>query len=142
MLANHFLAMHCAKFGLGRRRFTEDATRALQECEWRGNVRELSHLIESCVLQADSEAIDRAQLPLLSDMRTPDVSLGLPHGRTITMDFEKGRPTLDEVEHAILVTAFEYTGQNLSRAARLLGITREALRYRLNKSMEAARESV
>ncbi len=142
LLANHFLAMHCSKFGLGRRRFTDDASRALQECDWRGNVRELSHLIESCVLQADSETIDRAQLPLLSDMRTPDVSLGLPHGRVINMDFEKGRPTLDEVEHAILVAAFEYTGQNLSRAARLLGITREALRYRLNKSMEAARESV
>lgn len=142
LLANHFLAMHSAKFGLGRRRFTDDACRALQECDWRGNVRELSHLIESCVLQADSESIDRAQLPLLSDMRTPDVSLGLPHGRVINMDFEKGRPTLDEVEHAILVAAFEYTGQNLSRAARLLGITREALRYRLNKSMEAARESV
>ena len=140
ILADHFLNVHCARFGLEARQFSDEAHTALSQCEWRGNVRELSHLIESCVLQADSKVIDRRHLPMASDMRTPDVSLELPHGRVINMDFEKGRPTLDEVEHAILVAAFEYTGQNLSRAARLLGITREALRYRLNKFLEGARQ--
>lgn len=141
ILASHFLAMHAARFGSEAREFSDEAIDALSQCEWRGNVRELSHLIESCVLQADARVIDREHLPLASDMRTPDVSLGLPHGRVINMDFDKGQPTLDEVEHAILVAAFEYTGQNLSRAARLLGITREAMRYRLNKFLEDARET-
>lgn len=139
LLAGHFLAMHCRRFGMRPRQFSPEAIKSLSRYEWRGNVRELSHTIESCVLQADADLIEPGHLTLPGEGKTSDVRIELPHGRVIQMDFEKEQPTLDEVEHTILVAAYEHTGQNLSRAARILGITREALRYRLNKSLETAR---
>lgn len=139
LLAMHFLNVHCRRFGLGTKHFSEESLLALRRFDWRGNVRELSHMIESCVLQADSNVVEPGHLPMPGEGKAADMTIELPHSRVIQLDFERERPTLDEVEHAILVAAFEYTGQNLSRAARILGITREALRYRLNKSMETSR---
>ena len=64
------------------------------------------------------------------------------NGGSIALDFNNGGPTLDEVEQTILQAAYDHWDHNLSRAARCLGITREALRYRLNKSTNgAAREN-
>lgn len=68
-----------------------------------------------------------------------DVQIEMTGGRTIALDFAKGEPKLEEIEQAILTAAFEYTGRNLSRAARILGITREALRYRLNRFAETGK---
>lgn len=141
LLANHFLKMHCRRFGLSPKHFSHDALRMLGRSDWRGNIRELSHTLESCVLQADSDIIEPGHLPMPGEGKSADMTIELPHGRVIQMDFEKEQPTLDEVEHTILVAAYEFTGQNLSRAARILGITREALRYRLNKSLESVRNA-
>lgn len=140
LLAQHFLDTHVRRFGLSPRRFNDEAIQLLRRHPWRGNVRELNHLIESAVLQADDEVIDPSALSAVGLERSADVTIKLPQGQCIEMDFEGPHPTLEEVEHSILLAAYEYTGQNLSRAARLLGITREALRYRLNKNVETARE--
>lgn len=135
-LTSHFLSLHCRKFGMKPKRFSDVAMKAICEQSWRGNIRELSHFVESSILQSDSDILDFGKSLLLDDDPRGDLSIQTTNGRTIHMDFENGRPTLDEVEHSILIAAFEYTGQNLSRAARILGITREALRYRLNKCEE------
>ncbi len=139
LLAAHFVETHCKRFGLPIKRISDGALSAMQRHGWRGNVRELSHLIESTILRVDRNVIDISDLPMLDEMPTGDVRVALPGGRVIQLDFNNGSPTLDEVEHTILSAAFEYTGHNLSRAARILGITREALRYRLNKSLVRAR---
>ncbi len=143
LLADYFVSAHCQRFGLSPKRFSDGALAAMKRHPWRGNVRELSHLIESCILQIDGNLIEAADLPLPRDTQPATavdghVQIELAGGRHITMDFENGTPTLDEVEQTILLAAFEFTNQNLSRAARILGITREALRYRLNKSLEKA----
>ncbi len=139
-LANHFLGIHCRRFGLAEMRFSDAAMALMRQQPWRGNIRELSHTIESVILRVQGNVIEPEDLP----MRRAEPSLGngsslrveTNNGRVIFMDFESGVPTLDEVEHSILTAAFDYTDQNLSRAARILGITREALRYRLNKNAE------
>jgi DNA-binding NtrC family response regulator len=140
MLANHFLHVHCTRFGLPALCFSSDAMVQLKRQPWRGNIRELSHTIESVILRVQGNVIEVEDLAL---RRVESQAVGgagmrveTGNGRVIYMDFETGTPTLDEVEHAILTAAFDYTDQNLSRAARILGITREALRYRLNKSSE------
>ncbi|MFQ5411242.1 MAG: sigma-54-dependent transcriptional regulator [Phycisphaerae bacterium] len=136
VLALHFLAQHCRRFGMATKRFSDDALYVLRNHSWRGNIRELSHLLESSILQVDGDVIEAHDLPLISDAVGGDIRIETSSGRTIQIDFEKGEPKLDEIEQSILLAAFEYTGQNLSRAARILGITREALRYRLTKSAE------
>lgn len=136
LLAAHFLASHCRRFCMKPKQFSDAAIRVLCKRSWRGNIRELSHTIESCLLQVDGQVIEEQDLPPTNEKNESNIGIEMTGGRAIYIDFEKGRPTLEEVEHSILLAAFDYTGQNLSRAARILGVTREALRYRLNKNAE------
>ena len=138
-LAAHFLTVHCRRFGLRNKSLSTDAAHLMRRYQWPGNVRELSHLIESTVLQVDSPMIEAEDLKLSGSAITADFQLEMPGGKCIRVDFEKGEPKLEEIEQALLNAAFDYTGKNLSRAARILGITREALRYRLNRVSETAR---
>lgn len=137
-LAESFLQSHCRRFGLALKSFGDDAKVAMQRHPWRGNVRELQHVIESAVLQVEDQTIRAADLRLdiASTRGAADIQIDLPDGRTIQIDFDRGEPKLDEIELTILQAAFEHTGRNLSQAARALGITREALRYRLNKASD------
>jgi len=137
-LVAFFLAAHCRRFGLSAKTLSSESMNLLTRYQWPGNVRELSHLIESTVLQVDGDVIESGDLRLTGPTTGSDIQIELPGGRTVRIDFEKGEPKLDEIEQLLLTSAFEYTGHNLSRAARILGITREALRYRLHKHSEAA----
>lgn len=139
LLASHFLAIHCNRFGMRHRRLSSDAVTALEHYEWRGNVRELSHTLESALLQADCEVLERTHLPLSGNEKSSSGKLDeIPNGLLLRLEFDNECPTLEEIEHRILVATFEHTGQNLSRTARILGITREAVRYRLNKLAETS----
>lgn len=139
-LANHFLRTHCERFGFPVKELAPQTERVLRQRPWRGNVRELSHIMERCVLQLDKTVIDPCDVESEGEgVGVSDESalrVAMPD-REIIVDFANGCPPLDEIEHTILSAAFEYTNGNLSRAARILGITREALRYRLNKNAEA-----
>src|SRR5262249_1615171 len=136
-LVAFFLAAHCRRFGLSAKTLSSEAMNLLTRYQWPGNVRELSHLIESTVLQVDGDVIEPGDLRRTGPATGGDIRIDLPGGRTLRIDFEKGEPKLDEIEQTLLSAAFEYTGHNLSRAARILGITREALRYRLHKHADA-----
>lgn len=142
-LLEHFLATSCRRFGTPTKQLSDEAMTAIRSHAWPGNVRELQHLLESAVLQTTEETIR------VSDLRMDDsgphdgrYAVKFTNGRSIVLDFNNGGPTLDEVEQTILQAAYDHWDHNLSRAARCLGITREALRYRLNKSTsEATKEA-
>lgn len=146
ILARHFLARHCERFGMPLKRFSDEAVNRVRSHSWRGNIRELSHVIESGILHSDGDEISASQIPVTGDalsgdrseMEAGDLTLGIGDGQFVRLDFDGACPTLDEIEHIILSAAYEHTGGNLSRAARILGITREALRYRLNRAAEKA----
>lgn len=142
-LAEHFLARHSDRFGMRGKRFGDETIERLRTHAWRGNIRELSHVIESAILHADGDVIGPAHIPLSADPESEasifdayDMVLGIGDHRYVRLDFDGQCPSLDEIEHTILSAAYEHTGGNLSRAARILGITREALRYRLNRAAE------
>jgi len=145
LLAEFFLKKHCARFKMPQKRFSDGARARMDDCAWHGNVRELSHVLESAILQTD-DVIDVQHMMLgdspstTSGDSTGDGNLNLAIGtdRVISLDFDNSCPPLEEIELMILTAAYEHTGGNLSRAARILGITREALRYRLNKAAENA----
>ncbi len=144
-LADYFLQKHCDRFKTPLKKLSAAARTRMERYSWYGNVRELSHVLESAILQTD-DLIDVNHM-MLGDRQSGDISeshmdgdvnLTFGDGRQIVLDFEQGCPPLDEIEAMILSAAYEHTGGNLSRAARILGITREALRYRLNKAAENA----
>jgi DNA-binding NtrC family response regulator len=61
-------------------------------------------------------------------------------GKGVIVDFSSGAIVLDEVERQLIVEALEAAGWNRTRAASLLGITKETLRYRMEKFRLSAPE--
>lgn len=117
-----FLAQHFAeKFGGA---VSEDAIARLREYHWPGNVRELENVLERSILLAPSPRLGAPDVRIEAT-RTPRAVDGthfLPEGMT-----------LDQYEQSILREALKRANGNKSQAARLLGLTRNALRYRLTQ---------
>ncbi len=133
-LAHHFLNQATARFGLGACGFSDAAISAFDDYDWPGNVRELMHTIESAALIVDGSVVGLEHINLKLPDQPGAMKVALPSSdRTITVDFSGDGPKLDEIENEIIRAALEYSDHNLSRAARVLGISRDAIRYRLDK---------
>ncbi len=132
-LAGHFLATYISRFGTLVEGICDDAMQLMKHYDWPGNVRELSHVLENAVLMADEPRIGPAHLNIQQPDESASLEVTLPGANSITVDFESGGAVLEEIEHATIQAALEYSGHNLTRAARVLGITRDAVRYRMNK---------
>ncbi|GAB6067674.1 sigma-54 dependent transcriptional regulator [Methylothermus subterraneus] len=100
--------------------------RALYRYHWPGNVRELRNVVERCVLLAENEVfpLQWLNLPGVATAPANDLAIHLP------LD---GSLSLDEMECKILTAALSRTSGNVAAAARLLKISRETLRYRMQK---------
>ena len=132
-LALHFVAQHAQRSAIHIRGITPEAMALLEAHDWPGNVRELSHMIESVVLMIDDDTIRPEHLPLQTGNKPGGVGIRLADESVIDVDFARGTPTLDEVQNQIINAALVYARHNVSRAARILGISRDALRYRIEK---------
>jgi DNA-binding NtrC family response regulator len=130
ILANHFLRLHGARYGRPNLRLSEAALHALSAYAWPGNVRELRNAVEQAVLLARGEVIDVAQFPACANPPHP--------APPAAFDAKSPAPAetsmnLGEVERDLMVQALTRTGWNVTRAAQLLGISRDTLRYRMEK---------
>jgi DNA-binding NtrC family response regulator len=127
-LVDHFVERFTRESGKPLRGITPAAQKALMEFHWPGNVRELENIIERGVALSSGDVIDVADVRLdLSPMKpgavpTADAAAFPPEGLT-----------LEQFEDEIIKEALRRAGGNKSQAARLLGISRNALRYRLSK---------
>lgn len=121
LLARRFVADIARRYGRPAPRLGPAAERALLAHAWPGNVRELSHVIERAVLLAVDEVIDVEALGLAS----------VAPAATSAATLED--MTLEELEKTMLARALKASGGNVSEAARRLGITRMAMRYRMDK---------
>jgi DNA-binding NtrC family response regulator len=101
----------------------EQAMSLLQAYSWPGNVRELENLVERAVVMGAGPQIRAADLPLGG--RRPSVAP--PSGR------EEMRESARRRGAAKLQDAVQRAGGNLTAAARLLGIPRSTLLYRMRK---------
>ncbi|RME35412.1 MAG: sigma-54-dependent Fis family transcriptional regulator, partial [Gammaproteobacteria bacterium] len=123
LLANHFIETVARRFGLPVPELTQEAVEAMRRYPWPGNVRELKHLIERAVLLSKGGEIGVAELML------PAGQAATPATGTAGLE----GLTLDEAERLLIEKALERTGNNISQAARQLGVTRMAMRYRMKK---------
>ena len=119
-----YLVEHFAKKFNGE--ISEGALERLLSYHWPGNVRELENVIERSVLLAKGPMVE-----------ADDVKIESGIGRTkpaFTTDaFLPEGMTLDQYEQSIIREALKRANGNKSQAARLLGLTRNALRYRLTQ---------
>ena len=103
--------------------------------DWPGNVRELRNVVERCVLLADGPAFPERWLHLGDGMAPGSVAqrdAGETLGDRLCLPLDGGM-SLDEMERRILSEALKRNGDNVSLTARVLGTTREKLRYRVQK---------
>ncbi|HEX4985834.1 MAG TPA: sigma-54 dependent transcriptional regulator [Burkholderiales bacterium] len=103
---------------------------ALRAHDWPGNVRELRNVLERGVLLSDTGAIAAHWLQLQPSRDPAALPAGPADGLHFPLD---GSISLEDMERKIVAEALERAGHNVTAAARLLGTSRETLRYRVNK---------
>ena len=128
-LADHFVKKIAADVAGRAVKISESAMQKLIAYSWPGNVRELENVIERSIVLSSGSTLDAADIKLdTSRARATQAEHFLPDG-----------VSLDDYEKSIIREALRRADGNKSQAARLLGITRNALRYRLSQmGMESA----
>jgi len=131
LLIDHFVEIHGKRYRKEELEIPDSVRDELRRYSWPGNIRELAHTIERMVLIS---AGDTLAAPSLESQGTTGSSVHGPLGLDdIHFDFSIDSCTLAEVETRLLQQALEFTNGNVSEVARLLGLTRGALRHRLEK---------
>jgi two-component system NtrC family response regulator len=126
LLAEHFVAKFCQRYGLPPRRLTPSSVDVLTEYNWPGNVRELENVIESAVVLSKSEQITPGFFP--ENVRQEHVRVSQIH-----LQIPDDGISLEDVERELILKALEKCQWNQTRAARFLNITRKTLMYRMEK---------
>ena len=141
-----FVAQFVANFardaGKDIRGVSPAAMEALRSHRWPGNIRELRNVIERAVILCDGPEIKPNHLPaeIAADQQAPVLVVGraVPALPPEGIDLKR---TVGELEHRLVEQAMERAGGNQTLAAQLLGLSRDELRYRLNKYKKEAAES-
>ncbi|HJQ69506.1 MAG TPA: sigma-54 dependent transcriptional regulator [Blastocatellia bacterium] len=125
-LVEFFVAKHSVGSQRKIRGLTASARNLIMNYSWPGNVRQLESAIERAILLAESDEIEVEDLPLeIRQEGTPAAAFNFklpPEG----ISFE-------ELERSLITQAMEQTGWNITRAAKLLGLSFRTLQYRLEK---------
>jgi DNA-binding NtrC family response regulator len=105
-------------------RISPSAMRALSAHTWPGNVRELRNVLERASTLSDGKVLDASDLALVDLARDGDAGI---------YELPQTGLDLEAFEREMLRQALARTGNNRTRAAELLGLTRDAVRYRIAK---------
>jgi two-component system, NtrC family, response regulator AtoC len=128
-LAAHFVDELCRDLGLPQREIAPDGLAALERYAWPGNVRELRNVLERVLLLEDGDMITLAQLP--AEIGGHGATAPANHAPTFVLP--ASGVDLETLEREFLCQALERTAGNKTSAARLLGLSRDTMRYRLEK---------
>jgi len=132
-IAESALERFAEEFGRPGLRLSPDASQAILEHDWPGNVREVVNVVQRAALLAEHEVIGPEDLGL-SRLDAPggsgDEAGGLARAH---FDFERARYTADSVERDLLLAALRHARGNVTQAARLIGLQRSTFRYRLER---------
>jgi len=132
-LVDHFIERFRRDSGKPIRGITPAAQKLLMEFHWPGNVREVENIIERAVALSTGDMLDVADIRLdISPAKSSGADLA-PAAGSASNVFPPPGKTLEQFEDEIIKEAVRRANGNKSQAARLLGLSRNALRYRLSK---------
>jgi len=131
-LARALLEEACRRYAVPPRTLSSEAETMIARYAWPGNVRELGNVMERTVLFSDNNPVRADDLGLPSPASTAG-RVAVTTAGEVQIDFPNNGLSLEAVERALLVRALEKAAGNQSAAARLLGVSRDTLRYRLEK---------
>ena len=117
ILANHFLKEFEEKYQKKNLSFSESAILKLQQNKWKGNIRELQHVIEKTVILSDSDIITDGDFNF----------------NPSTLNIDNNNLNLSDNEKLIISKALEKYNRNMSQAAKKLGINRSTLYDKIKK---------
>ena len=133
-LARHFLTECSVKFHKPMTGVTKAAMDAMCRYDWPGNVRELRNAIERAVILEESTELTVEYLPdRLAAPASAPADAALSAGSTEGFMLPPGGVSLERVEESLVRQAIAAANGNQTRAAQLLDISRDALRYKLKK---------
>ena len=132
LIANHFLALYATQYGKPIKSFSNKAKEVLTDYHWPGNIRELQHLIERATIWEERDQMGVENLFVKSSPTTKELPLNRKE-QQIIIDFPGEGLNLWLLEKEIIKRALAQTNWRLSKAAKLLGLTRDTLRYRIRK---------
>jgi DNA-binding NtrC family response regulator len=125
LLQRHFIARFAAEYKKEIRGLTHRAQIRLSQHSWPGNVRELENVIGHAAMMLVGDMIDVQDLP-------PYLHAHPEHKKPVLIR-SGDISTLEDQERLLVVQALQKVGGNQSKAARLLGIGRDALKYKVKK---------
>src|SRR6202041_1743166 len=143
-LVDFFIDRYNRRFKKSIRGITEETRRLILTHNWPGNVRELKNTIERGMILEEEPLLRPLYLPfsvgesggrtVFERTSSADGGQPVPNGRTLPrLYIPEGGTSLEEVEHAMVELAMRQANNNQTHAAKLLDISRDALRYKLKK---------
>lgn len=128
-LVAHFVSKYSQKLGRNIREVSPDAMKSLFSYNWPGNVRELENVIESALVMSNGSSIKKNDLP-----REIKKHNETPEGSSTFISMDSGlMDTLDAIEEKMIRQALKQSGNVQAQAAKILGISRSNLQYKLKK---------
>jgi len=145
-LVDFFVEHYNRKFRKSIRGISDETRKLLYNYDWPGNIRELKNAIERAMILEDETVLRPMYLPFSVSQPHAGVTAfehtaspagtarPLENGRFLPpLSIPEGGTSLEEVERALVELALHQAGGNQTHAARLLDISRDALRYKMKK---------
>ncbi len=127
LLINHFMKLLEAEHQIKAPQFSHKALKLLKSYDWPGNIRELRNLCERLCILLSGKIIEPENLPSEFNAQQPAI-LSLPQFTLPSSGIH-----LDNLEASLIQQALDMTKGNRSKSARLLGLSRDTLLYRMQK---------
>jgi DNA-binding NtrC family response regulator len=137
LLATAFIKEFNKKFNKNVTGYTPEAANILQNYQWKGNIRELRNVIERIVLLETDNVITKESLHFLKPTATMTVttdkpSIELKDGEH-RLFIAKNGVTMASVLKDLIIQTLKITNGNQIKAAKILGVSRAKLRYRIEQ---------
>lgn len=145
LLTDHYIESFGQRLRKHVHGIAPDVAAAFRRYQWPGNVRELRNVIERALILEDGDVITMQYVPraVAEGLKQTASQDGRPEsGVAAQFRLPPEGVSLDEVEMSLVRQAIERSGGNQTKAAELLGISRDQLRYRLKKLEEPALTAV
>lgn len=122
LLVKYYIDQFNTEFRKNVRGATPEALEALERYRWPGNIRELRNAVERAMLLTEADTLAPEPFPMAATRQVPQ-KLELPPDGI----------NLEQLERGLVVQALERSRGNQTRAAALLGLNRDQIRYRIEK---------
>ncbi|HEX2985007.1 MAG TPA: helix-turn-helix domain-containing protein, partial [Ignavibacteriales bacterium] len=129
ILAMSFIEEFSSKFNKNIKRINEEAVELLENYYWKGNIRELKNAIERAILMLEGDELKPYHFSFLN---TASKSQG-SEGEKFVLEIPSKGITIDVVIKTLILKTLNITSGNQVKAAKILGLSRSKLRYRMEQ---------